>query len=42
MEVPRLGVKSELRLLAYTTNTAIQAASETYTTDHSNAGYLTH
>ena len=36
MEVPRLGVESELWLLAYTTATA------TYTTAHDNAGSLTH
>ena len=34
MEVPRLGVKQELA--AYTTATADQAASATYTTAHSN------
>ena len=33
MEVPSLGVKSELLLPAYTT---------TYTTAHSNTGFLTH
>ena len=40
MEVPRLGVKSELQLLAYTTT--IGAMSATYTTAHCNAGSLTH
>ena len=50
MEVPRLGVKSELQLLAYTRATAtpepqqrqIRAVSVTYTTAHGNAGSLTH
>ena len=46
MEVLRLGVESELQLLAYTTATAMpdpsQAASATYTTAHGNAGSLTH
>ena len=46
MEVPRLGVKSELWLLAYTTATEtwdeIQAMSATYITAHGNAGSLTH
>ena len=39
MEVPRLGVESELQLSAYTTATAqgVQAASATYTTVHRNA-----
>ena len=43
-KVPRLGVKSELQLTAYTTATATQdqAASATYTTAHGNAGSLTH
>ena len=39
MEVPRLGVDSELQLPAYTTATAM---SETYTTAHSSAVSLTH
>ena len=44
MEVPRLGVKSELQLLAYATAivTWDQAMSVTYTTAHGNAGSLTH
>ena len=44
MEVPRLGVESELQLPAYTRATATPdpAASATYTTAHGNAGYLTH
>ena len=44
MEVPRLGVESELQLLVYTTTTAteIRAASETYTTVHGNTGSLTY
>ena len=37
MEVPRLGVESELQLPAYTT-----ATSATYTTAHGNTGSLTH
>ena len=44
MEVPRLGVESELVSLAYTRATAmwIRAASATYTTAHGNVGHLTH
>ena len=50
IEVPRLGVKSELQLLAYATATAtatataaqLRAVSATYTAAHSNAGSLTH
>ena len=43
MKVPRLGVKSELQLPAYTTQQlGIQAESATYTTAHGNAGSLTH
>ena len=44
MEVPRLGVKSELQLLAYTTATAMWDLSRicTYTTAHGSAGCLTH
>ena len=44
MEVPRLGVKSELYLLAYTTPIATRdlSASVTHTTAYSNAGSLTH
>ena len=43
MEVPRLGVKLELQLLAYTraTTTRIQAKSASYTTAHGNAGSST-
>ena len=45
MEVPRLGVESELQLQAYTTVTAtqdpgIRDTSETYTIAHSNAGSI--
>jgi len=44
MEVPRLGVESELQLPAYTTATQHQigAASAACTTAHSNTGSLTH
>ena len=44
MEVPRLGVQSELQPLAYATATAMQdpSASATYTTAHCNARSLTH
>ena len=48
MEVPRLGVKLELQLSAYTTATAKQDPShvcdlhQTYTTAHGNTGSLTH
>ena len=45
MQVPRLGVKSELQLLAPTPQPQehqIQATSATYTTAHGNAGSLTH
>ena len=44
MEVPRLGVKSELQLPAYTTATAILDLSLTltYTAAHGNARSLTH
>ena len=43
MEVPRLGVKSELQLLAYTAQRPwIQAASVTYSAAHSNARSLMH
>ena len=40
MEVPRLGVESELQLPAYTITTAMRDASESanYTPAHSNAG----
>ena len=44
MEVPRLGVESELQPPAYTKaqQLQIQAASVTYTTAHSNSGSLPH
>ena len=53
MEVPKLGVKLELELLAYAYTTAMpepsqvcdlyhEAKSVTYTTAHSNARSLTH
>ena len=44
IEVPRLRVKSELQLPAYTTAEATSdlAASVTYTTAHGNAGSFTH
>ena len=43
MEVPRLGVKSELDLPAYTTATAAYiTASVIYTIAHHNARSLTH
>jgi len=44
MEVPRLEVKLELQLPAYTTATATwdRATSVTYTTAHGNAGSLSH
>ena len=44
MEVPRLGVESELQLPAYTTATAMPDPSNVWdlTTAHSNAGSLTH
>ena len=44
MEVPRLGVESELQLLAYTTaqQCQIRAVSAIYTTAHGSAGSLTH
>ena len=43
MEVPRLGIESELHLLAYATAAAtqIRVKSATYTTAHSNARSLT-
>ena len=43
MEIPRLGVESELQLLAYTiaTATSYPSASSTHTTAHGNAGSLT-
>ena len=40
MKVPRLGVKSELQLLAYITATAIWDPSHVHTTAHSNADPL--
>ena len=45
MEVPSLGVKSELQLPAYTTAIAMwnsSCVSVTYTTAHSNVRYLIH
>ena len=42
MEVPRLGVESELHLLAYAQQHGIRALSVTYTTANGNAGSLTH
>ena len=44
MEVPRLGVESELQQLAYTKpqQCKIQDVFATYTTAHGNAGSLTH
>ena len=44
MEVPRLGVESELQLLAYTTATAIRDLSYLWDllTAHSNTRSLTH
>ena len=44
IEVPRLGVKTELQLLTYATATATQDPScvLTYTTAWGNAGSLTH
>ena len=44
MDVPSLGVESELRLPAYTTATATQelSMSVTYTIAHGNARSLTH
>ena len=44
MDVPRLGVESELQLLAYTKpqQHQIRTPSANYTAAHSNAGSLTH
>jgi len=43
MEIPKLGVESELQLPAYTRATAvIGAESAAHTTAHSNTGSLTH
>ena len=44
MEVPRLGVKPELQLLAYATATAMWDLSHivTYTTAHGSARSVTH
>ena len=44
MEVPRLGIKSELKVLAYTRAIATPelCAYATYTAALSNAGSLTH
>ena len=41
MEAPRLGVQSELQLLAYTIATAMEDPA-TYTIAHGNTGSLTH
>ena len=41
MEVPRLGVKLELQLLATAKQYQIQATSAAYTTGHRNAVSLT-
>ena len=42
MEVPRLGVKLQLQLLAYAMQLGIQATSVTHSTAHGNATSLTH
>ena len=44
MEIPGIGVKSELQLLAYTTATAaqIRATSVNDAIAHCNARFLTH
>ena len=44
MEVPRLEIKSELHLLAYTTDRVMEdlSSSATYTTAHRNTGFLTY
>ena len=44
MEVPGIGVQSELQLLGYTTSTAMPDPSRVcdYTTAHGNARSLTH
>ena len=42
VEVPSLGVKSELQLLAYTTVTAMSNPSRVSYLHHSYAGSLTH
>ena len=44
MEVPRLGIESELQLLAYTTATETWDLSQplTCTAAHGKAGFLTH
>ena len=44
MEIPSLGVESELQLLAYITATATEDPSHVcdYTTAHGNTGSLTH
>ena len=39
MEVPRLGVESELQLLAYTAATAIWDPSHVYNLHHSSRGH---
>ena len=42
MEIPRLGVVSEIQLPAYTTATATWDPSHIYDIHHSKAGSLTH
>ena len=42
MEIPRLGVKSEVWPPAYTSTTAMPDPSRVYTTAHHNTGSLTH
>ena len=42
MEVPRLGVESELQVLACTTATAMPDMRCLYTAAHNNTGSLTH
>ena len=42
MEVPRLGIESELQLPAYATATLDRALSVTYTTAYGNIRSLTH
>ena len=42
MEIPRLGVQSELQLLPIPQQCRIQALSVTYSTAHSNTRSLTH
>ena len=42
MEIPKLGVLSELQLPAYATATAKKDPAESVTIAHGNAGSLTH